>query len=148
MEVELQLWQLIIGALVTVLIGGASGGGLFWYLVESRRIETTAKETAAKQALASWQALANEQQQRIDAQGDDIDRLRERIQIQEDLITSLQKELSKTRAELAATRRDLSAAQAQIDRLQDENKRLKNKLDYERKRRRELEDRVKENDSD
>jgi regulator of replication initiation timing len=47
-------------------------------------------------------------------------------------------------AEMAGLRLELQTAQERIGELETENKKLRNKLDYERRRRRELEERVKE----
>lgn len=145
---QLELWQIIVGGIVSIAIGGAGGGGLFWWLVETQRVEATAEDAAIKQTLKSWQALANEQQQRIRDLHEDITRQGRRIEAQEKVIESLQKLLTSTRAELADTQRSLEAAQAQIIHLEAENERLENKLVYERRRRRELEKRFGEANGD
>ena len=133
---QIELWQLIVGGITAILIGGAGGGGLFWALVESRRIETTAENAATKQALATYQSLADEQQQWNRELHTAVQRQGQRLAAQEELIASLQKLLSSTRAELAE-------AERQIDALKAENTQLMGKLEYERRRRRELEKRVR-----
>lgn len=98
-----------------------------------------AKRIASESVSKRWRELANEQQERIHALHQEIERTTIRFEArltgQQKIIVELQSQMTVLRAELKDARRKIAA-------LEGENERLRLELAHERKQRRELEERV------
>lgn len=152
MELQLQLWQVVIGGLVTLLVGGGTGGLAYAFLgakdlaIKREEAKAEAVEAARLQVNTQWATLVGRydaanaaQAKRIAEQDALIETLQkeqavtsnELTNTKNELATALHvqkrqgKELAATRQELTSTKAELATARQQITQLSNENVVLK-----------------------